>query len=46
MYHTLKYGKQYIEQGENNYKTKLEEREKALIMKLAKKHNMQVSHAS
>jgi hypothetical protein len=41
-YNTLKYGLQYVEQGEDEYKRKREEREKLLVLKLARKHNMQV----
>lgn len=39
-YNTLYYGKEYIEQGQNQYKKKLEEKEKYLLAKLAKKHNL------
>lgn len=44
-YNTLKYGKLYVEQGEDQYKRKREEREKALIIKLARKHNIQILQA-
>lgn len=39
-YNTIKYGKEYVEEGQENYKSKLQEKEKNLLMKLAKKHNM------
>lgn len=39
-YNTIKYGKEYVEEGQENYKNKLHEKEKNLLMKLAKKHNM------
>lgn len=39
-YNTLKYGTPFIEYGQEQYRLKQEQREKALLMKLAKKHNV------
>ena len=39
-YNTLKHGLLYVEQGEDEYKRKREERERLLVIKLARKHNM------
>ena len=42
-YNTLIHGTLFVEQGENYYKNMQEIRERALITKLAKKHNIQVN---
>ncbi len=39
-YNTLKYGTTFIEKGQEDYRQKQEQREKALLIKLAKKHDM------
>lgn len=39
-YNTLKYGTTFIEKGQEDYRLKQEQREKALLIKLAKKHDM------
>jgi transposase len=41
-YNVLTYGKDYVDVGQSVYKKKLEEKEKMLLIKLAKKHNMLV----
>lgn len=45
VYNTMYYGITYIEQGQNQYKAKLEEKEKHLLTKLAKKHNLIITEA-
>lgn len=39
-YNTLKFGNTFMERGQENYSKIQEQREKALLMKLAKKHDM------
>lgn len=39
-YNTLVYGTQFVDYGQEQYTKKQEEREKALLIKLAKKHEM------
>lgn len=41
-YNTLKYGKEYVEQGEKNYKEMQEKKEKERLKKLAAKYSMQL----
>jgi transposase len=41
-YNVLTFGKDYVDEGQAVYKKKLEEKEKMLLIKLAKKHNMLV----
>jgi hypothetical protein len=41
-YHALTKGIDYVEQGVKQYEEQLQKREKAVLKKLAKKHNMQV----
>jgi len=41
-YNVLTYGKDYVDVGQSVYKKNLEEKEKRLLVKLAKKHNMLV----
>ena len=39
-YNTIVFGKDYVEEGNKRYKERLAEREKALLEKLARKHNV------
>lgn len=39
-YNTIVFGKEYVEEGNKKYKERLENREKALLEKLARKHNV------
>lgn len=39
-YNILKFGSTFIERGQDDYKKKQENREKTLLLKLAKKHDM------
>ena len=45
-YNTIVFGKDYIEEGNKRYKERLAEREKALLEKLARKHNVSLLPAS
>lgn len=44
-YNTLKYGKEYVEQGERNYKEQQEKKEKERLKKLAAKYSMELTPA-
>jgi transposase len=44
-YNTLVYGKEFVEHGAEKYKKQQQERERILIAKLARKHNLIVSEA-
>lgn len=44
-YNTLKYGKEFVEKGQDEYKKMLEEREKTRLVKLAKKYHMELAPA-
>lgn len=44
-YNTLKFGKEFVERGQDEYKKMLEEREKAKLAKLAKKYHMELAPA-
>lgn len=43
-YNTLIYGTLYVDHGQEHYKKQQEQREKALLIKLAKKHDMLLQH--
>ena len=45
-YNTIVFGKDYVEEGNKRYKERLAEREKALLEKLARKHNVTLLPAS
>ena len=44
-YNTLVHGSQYVEYGQEKYLQQIEEREKRLVIKLAKKHNWEVKYS-
>lgn len=44
-YNTLVHGSEYIEFGQEKYLQQIEEREKRLVIKLAKKHNWEVKYS-
>ena len=39
-YNTIVFGKDYVEEGNKRYKERLKEKERALLEKLARKHNV------
>ncbi len=45
-YNTIVYGQDYVEEGNKKYKERLANKEKALLERLAKKHNLLLSEAS
>lgn len=45
-YNTIVYGQEYVEEGNKKYKQRLEDREKALLERLARKHNVTLLPAS
>lgn len=45
-YNTLVYGKEFVEKGAEDYKKKQKDRERMLIARLARKHNLLVSEVS